>query len=74
MLKPLTVRVERIFNLGNYESERVDITVELSEGQDLETALDDLRLFIYAHPPVGAKVPMLPGAKYPDVPKADDPF
>lgn len=37
------ITYQRVKNLGNYESERLKITVELNEDEDVDKAIADLK-------------------------------
>ncbi|MBW4567698.1 MAG: hypothetical protein KME31_06630 [Tolypothrix carrinoi HA7290-LM1] len=39
-----TITYQRVKNLGNYESERLEMTIELNEGENPLTCADALRL------------------------------
>lgn len=40
------VRIGRTFNMGNYESERVDVEVTINEGESFESACAEARRLI----------------------------
>ena len=37
------ITYQRVRNLGNYESSRLEITIELNEDDDVDTAIDKLK-------------------------------
>lgn len=41
-----TIVYKRIKNLGNYQSETVEMTIELSEGDDVGKCFEDLKLSV----------------------------
>lgn len=45
-MKPLTVTYAKLNNLGNYENERVEIAVELQDGDTPQAVLDAARQFV----------------------------
>ena len=68
-MKAKLVRYERVFRLGNYESERIGIDIELEDGDKAIDALTHARKFVYSQaqgyappakeanpPPITAKV------------------
>jgi hypothetical protein len=45
-MKALTITYQRVFNLGNYESERVEITLQVEEGERAQDVLDAAKRFV----------------------------
>lgn len=45
-MKALTITYQRVFNLGNYESERVEITLQIEEGERAQDVLDQAKKFV----------------------------
>jgi hypothetical protein len=41
-----TISYGRTKNLGNYQSERLDVTAELSDGEDETTAFEQLKTWV----------------------------
>lgn len=39
-MKVVTISLERLKNLGNYENEKVGMTIDLAEGDDPQEAID----------------------------------
>ena len=37
-----TVGYQRVFNLGNYESLRIELHAEINEGEDVQATIDEL--------------------------------
>lgn len=42
-MKVKTITYQRVKNLGNYESERLEITAEINEGEKPQEAIERLR-------------------------------
>jgi hypothetical protein len=60
-MKALTITYQRVFNLGNYESERVEITLQVEEGERAQDVLDAAKRFVtgagrQAQPPYEEKI------------------
>lgn len=45
-MKAVTVTYQRVFNLGNYESERIEITLQVEEGETAQQVLDAAKRFV----------------------------
>jgi len=45
-MAPSLVRIGRTFNLGNYESERIDVEVTINEGESFDAACIEARRLI----------------------------
>lgn len=45
-MKAKTIKYERVINLGNYESERIGIEIELEGGERAAAALDLAKKFV----------------------------
>ena len=43
MMKIKTITYQRVKNLGNYESERMELVAELDDGEDVEVAIGQLK-------------------------------
>ncbi len=52
-MNPKTVTYQRVRNLGNYESERLEITVEIDDEDDYLEVAEELRAQVInlLHPP-----------------------
>jgi hypothetical protein len=59
-MKALTITYQRVFNLGNYESERIEITLQVEEGETAQQVLDAAKRFVarQAVPPKGDEPPL----------------
>lgn len=44
-MRAVEVRYEKTHNLGNYESEKVGVTIALSDGDSAQGALEKAKLF-----------------------------
>lgn len=42
-MKIVEIKLERVYNLGNYESERISLTAQIDETEDELTALSVLK-------------------------------
>lgn len=51
-MKVTSVKYERVFNMGNYESERIGIEIEPDNSdnidEDMEIAINKARKFVYS--------------------------
>lgn len=45
-MRVVSVRYERTFNLGNYESEKIGIEIELDSNDQVQKALNDAKKFV----------------------------
>lgn len=41
------IRYERVFNLGNYQTEKLGVEVEVSVGDDPSEVMDNAKKFVY---------------------------
>jgi hypothetical protein len=59
-MKALTITYQRVFNLGNYESERIEITLQVEEGETAQQVLDAAKRFVarQAAPPKSGEPPL----------------
>jgi hypothetical protein len=60
-MKALTITYQRVFNLGNYESERIEITLQIEEGETAQQVLDAAKRFVarqIAPPPKSGEPPL----------------
>jgi hypothetical protein len=71
-MKALTITYQRVFNLGNYESERIEITLQIEEGETAQQVLDAARKFVARQvaPPKSGATPLPDVAA--DVPADED--
>lgn len=47
-MTPKTLTYARVFNLGNYENERIELSAELAPHEAIQTAGEELRLLVDA--------------------------
>ena len=45
-MKVKTISYQRVKNLGNYESERMEMTVEVNEDEDINLAVKTLKEYV----------------------------
>jgi hypothetical protein len=50
-VKALSIKYERVVNLGNYESERIAIELAIEKGDTAEAALSAAKRFVSKHIP-----------------------
>jgi small-conductance mechanosensitive channel len=46
MMKVKTITYQRVKNLGNYESKRFEMTAEINDDEDVETAIATLKAIV----------------------------
>lgn len=54
-MKAITITYQRVFNLGNYESERIEITLQVEEGETAQQVLDAAKRFVLRQLPPASK-------------------
>jgi small-conductance mechanosensitive channel len=50
-VKAVTVRYQRVRNLGNYENERVEVEVQVEDGETAQQVLDAAKRFVLKNLP-----------------------
>lgn len=45
-MKIVTVEYSRVFDLGNYQNEKIGVIVEIADGEDAQTALAEAKNFV----------------------------
>lgn len=61
-MKAVTITYHRTINLGNYENERIEITLQVEEGETAQQVLDAAKRFVARQmaPPAKNNEPPLP--------------
>lgn len=54
-MKCTSIRVAKLFNTGNYEHERIEVELELTDNETATDALSRARKFIEYHNPLKAR-------------------
>jgi hypothetical protein len=50
-MQALTITYQRVFNLGNYESERIELTLQVEEGETAQQVLKAAKRLVARVPP-----------------------